>query len=192
MRIRGYRRFKTFSQDAPAVTTELTVDVSTNLTKLLLDSSIDIAFLLGPLPEPSVVNHHLANVPLVWVASPKLGVTTENISITNLAQWPIITYARNTIPYNEIHREFSKSSDRPARIFASSSLAVCRRLVLDAVGVSALPSVVIADDIAAGKVNVINTDWHPSDLSFTASYPMAPHKPEFLPMIELAKSIMNS
>jgi DNA-binding transcriptional LysR family regulator len=182
---------KRFQEDVPGVTTELTVDVSVNLTKLLLDSSIDIAFLLGPLPNPTIVNHHLATVPLVWVASPELKVPNKGVAVASLAEWPILTYARNTIPYNEITREFAKSSERPARIFASTSLAVCHRLVLDGVGIAALPYAVIEDDVKRGQLNIINADWRPSDLTFTASYPMTPHKPELLPMIELAKTIMT-
>lgn len=170
---------------------ELTVDVSTTLTKLLLDGSIEIAFLLGPISDPEAVNHHLATVPLVWVASPELGISKKRIPISSLADRPILTYARNTTPYNEISRAFSRSSDRPARIFASSSLAACRRLVLDGVGISALPRALISDDLKTGTLNIIDTDWYPSGLTFTASYPITPHKPELLAAVELAKSIMN-
>ena len=182
---------KQFQQDVPGVTTELTVDVSVNLSKLLLDSSIDIAFLLGPLSDPAIINHHLATVPLVWVASPELNVTHKNVTISALAEWPILTYARNTIPYNEITREFAKSSDKPARVFASTSLAVCRRLVLDGVGIAALPYAVIENDVKCGTLHLVHANWRPSDLTFTASYPMTPHRPELLPMIALAKAIMT-
>ncbi len=182
---------KRFQEDVPGVTVELTVDVSITLTKLLLSGSIDIAFLMGPLSNPVIIDDHLSTVPLVWVTSPVLGIGSDSQPMSSLTQWPIITYARNTIPYNEITQEFAKCSERPARIITSSSLAICRRLVLDGMGISALPADLIQDDIDNGLMQVINTSWHPSDLTFTASYPMTPHKPELLPMIDLAKSIIS-
>lgn len=182
---------KRFQEDVPGVTVELTVDVSITLRKLLLTGSIDIAFLMGPLPDPAIVSDYLTTIPLVWVASSTLGIGSEYQTLSSLTQWSIITYARNTVPYNEITQEFAKRSERPVRIIASSSLAVSRRLVLDGMAISTLPLDLVQDDIDSGLMHIINTSWHPSDLTFTASYPMTPHKPELLPMIELAKSIVK-
>ncbi len=182
---------KSFQEDVPGVTVELTVDVSVTLRELLLSGSIDIAFLMGPLADPSIVNEHLSTVPLVWVASPLLNIGSELLPTSALAQWSVITYARNTVPYAEITREFAKSSEQPAKIITSSSLAICRRLVLDGMGISALPADLVQSDLDQGVMHKIVTDWHPSDLTFTASYPMSPHKPELLPMIELAKSTVK-
>jgi DNA-binding transcriptional LysR family regulator len=181
---------KRFQRDVPSVAIELTVDVSVTLSKQLLAGAIDIAFLVGPLSDPVIINEHLDTTPLVWVASKSLGISDELQTTAALSQWPIITYARNTVPYNEITREFARCSERPVRVFASSSLAVCRRLVIDGMGVSALPYDVVEDDIEKGEVQIINAEWRPSDITFTASYPMSPHKPELLPMIELAKSVI--
>jgi DNA-binding transcriptional LysR family regulator len=182
---------KRFQEDVPGVTVELTVDVSVTLRKLLLAGSIDIAFLVGPFTDSAIVNEHLSTVPLVWVASPSLHIGAGVQLISSLTQWSIITYARNTTPYTEIIREFAKCSERPASIITSSSLAISRRLVLDGMGISALPVDLVQNDLESGVLHAINTSWHPSDLTFTASYPMTPHKPELLPMIELAKSIVK-
>lgn len=180
---------KQFKEISPDATIELTVDVSTALTQLMLDGSCDIAFLVGPLRNPEIRDHYLTTVPLVWVANPALGLGLDEIPLAALSKWPIITYPRNTIPYNEIKQAFAQSSDQPAQVFASSSLAACRRLVVDGVGVSALPRVLVQADLDAGLLESIDTRWHPSDLSFTVSHPMSPHRPELLPLIELAKTV---
>jgi DNA-binding transcriptional LysR family regulator len=179
---------KSFQEDVPGVTVELTVDVSVTLRKLLFSGSIDIAFLVGPLPDPTIVNEHLSTVPLVWVASTSLNIGPDERSTAELTQWPIITYARNTTPYIEIINKFAQTSERPASIITSSSLAISRRLVLDGMGISALPVGLIQNDLESGEIQIINTNWHPSDLTFTASYPISPHRPELLPMINLAQS----
>lgn len=182
---------KRFQLSAPGVAIELTVDVSVTLAKQLISGTIDIAFLVGPLSDPVIINEHLQTVPLTWVASPQLGIGLDEKPLSFLSQWPIITYARNTAPYNEITREFAKCSERPARLFASSSLAVCRRLVLDGMGISALPIDVIQPHIDNEDLHIVSTNWHPSALTFTASYPMSPHKPELLSMIALAKEVIS-
>ncbi|MFT6386659.1 MAG: DNA-binding transcriptional LysR family regulator [Cellvibrionaceae bacterium] len=182
---------KRFQENVPGVAIELTVDVSVTLAKQLTSGTIDIAFLVGPLSDPVIVNEHLETVPLIWVASPKLKIGSDYKPLSFLSQWPIITYARNTTPYNEITREFAKCSERPARLFASSSLAVCRQLVIDGMGVSALPVDVIKPNLDNGSMHIINTHWHPSSLTFTASYPMTPHKPELLSMIALVQAVIE-
>ena len=85
-----------------------------------------------------------------------------------------------------------ESVDSPAQIFTSSSLAVCRQLVLEGVGISALPIEIIQEDIDRGRLHVIDTEWTPSQLNFTASHTMKPYKPELLAIINLAKTIADS
>ena len=183
---------KTLHEQLPNITVELTVDVSVNLTNQLLNSVIDLAFLMGPTGDPSINDIELWTSPLYWVASPELEVTKENqCPIETLAQQTIITYARNTIPFNEISQKFVESVDSPAQIFASSSLAVCRRLVLDGVGIATVPLDIVRADIDKGLLNIVESDWKPSDLAFTASHTMKPYRPELLAIINLAKSIAD-
>lgn len=176
-----------FQENVPNVQVELTVDVSVTLAEQLASGLIDIAFLVGPLSNPVMVNDQLLTMPLVWVASPSLSIGEKEQTLSELSRFAVITYARNTVPYNEIKREFAKSSERLTRIFASSSLAVCRRMVSEGMGIAALPYDVIKADIDAGEMHLINTQWKPSALSFTASYPMSPHRPELSSIVSLAK-----
>jgi len=187
-----------FQKDLPDVLIELTVDVSSSLTQQLSDGLIDIAFLLGPLSDSMMVNEQLTSVPLVWVASPILGIEKPKDSSKNeyslediSSKWPVITYARNTLPYNEISRELKKNSKQVPRIFASSSLGVCRQLVIDGRGVGALPAEVVKDDVEAGTLSILKVSWTPSNLNFTASFPMTPHKPQLFTVIELAKLVIT-
>ncbi len=181
-----------FQKDMPNVQVELTVDVSVTLAELLASGLLDIAFLVGPLSDPLITSDALVTNKLVWVASPSLGINVEEQSLSDLSRFPVITYARNSVPYNEIKREFAKCSEYPTRIFASSSLAACRRMVLDGIGVAALPYDVIKPDIYAARMCLIKTTWKPSDLTFTASYPMMPHRPELASIVTLARSTADT
>jgi DNA-binding transcriptional LysR family regulator len=182
---------KVLHEKLPNITVELTVDLSVNLTGQLEDSIIDLAFLMGPTGNPSISDVALWSSPLHWVASPDLVANDRQLDLSELAQHTIISYARNTIPYNEMNQKFTEVVDRPVQIFTSSSLGVCRRLVLEAVGIAALPIDIVDADIAAGSMHVLDTVWVPSRLTFTASYMMNPYKSELLAIINLAKTVAD-
>jgi len=182
---------KLLHEQLPNLTVELMVDLSVNLSKQLVDSVIDLAFLMGPTGDPSLSDIPLWSSPSHWVASPALLANDRQYDITELAQYTIVTYARNTIPYNEINQKLAEVVDRPAQIFTSSSLGVCRRLVLEGVGIAALPVQIVEADIKQQSLHVLNATWLPSQLAFTASYTMNPYKPELQAIILLAKSVAN-
>jgi DNA-binding transcriptional LysR family regulator len=158
----------------PLVDIEITVDVTSNLRKELIDRSMDLAFLLGPISDYNIENIDLCAYPLVWAASPELKLPQGRIEMDLIAQKSIITYARNTRPYAEVRAFLREGVGEPARIFPSSSLAACKRMAIDGVGVGMLPMAYIRNEVKDGQLVVIESTWQASDLVFTASYPRAP------------------
>ncbi len=177
--------FRELHKAVPNLDVEITVDVTSNLRTGLMDRSLDLAFLMGPVSEPKMENRALCSFPLMWVASPDLKLPNRRLTLEELAAWPIVTYARNTKPFAEISQKFSQLDELPARFYSSSSLAACRRLTLDGIGVSTLPLSVIADELRSGQLVKLDTTWTPSQLEFTASYPSVP----FNPVAELAANL---
>lgn len=177
--------FRDLHKAVPNLDVEITVDVTSNLRTGLMDRSLDLAFLMGPVSEPKIENRALCSFPLLWVASPDLKLPDRRLELEELAAWPIVTYARNTKPFAEISQKFSQLDELPARFYSSSSLAACRRLTIDGIGVSTLPLSVIADELRNGQLVQLDTAWTPSQLEFTASYPSVP----FNPVAELAANL---
>lgn len=173
----------------PSITIELIVDVSNELHHQLESGTIDIAFILGTARNAEMATEHLFTTPLSWVASSKLNLEKRKYSLSELSNWPILTYARNTAPFNEINQEFIKSSDKPTRMFASSSLGVCHNMVLDGVGIGVLSKEIIQKDVNQGNIDIIEAEWYPSSLDFNAIYLISPYRPELLTVIELAKQV---
>lgn len=172
-------------KDMPNLDVEMTVDVTANLTTGIKDRSLDLGLLMGPISEPNIVNQELCTFSLSWAASPKLALPDRLLYLEELAKWPIITYARATKPYVEINQKFRELDGPPAHFFASTSLAACRSLAIDAVGISTLPNIMIAKELEAGSLRKIRAVWTPSDLTFTASYSDVP----FNPLAEVATNI---
>jgi DNA-binding transcriptional LysR family regulator len=175
----------------PAITLEIEVDTTPNLRAGLLSHHLDIAFLLGPISESRVKNVPLCSYPLAWVASPKLDLPPEPVSLAGLARWPIITYPRNTRPYTAIQELFARPDVPAVRIYGNSSLSTIVRMTLDGIGISAIPPVVIGRELAEKKLRLVRAERSLSDLSFTASYPMKPDAHMARAVAELARDIAD-
>ncbi len=154
--------------DYPLVDVEITVDVSLNLRESLLNRSLDLAFLMGPVSEYSVNNIELPAFELIWVRSPELMVTESRDEI--LRTTPVISYARNTRPHRDIKAKLFERYGADARIFPSSSLFACIKMVASGLGVGALPRHLVQDQIESGALVQFDPGWCPDTLRFTASF----------------------
>lgn len=154
----------------PRVTPEITVDHSPNLRAALLAGELDVALLLGPLTEPRVCNETLRDYELAWVASPGLALGAGKLGLAALARWPILSYARGTLPHAQLAQLFSRTDLPPARIFASSSLASILRMAVDGIGIGVLPRTVADQDLADGRLRLLDVEPALPPLRFTASY----------------------
>ena len=154
----------------PRVTPEITVDISPNLHSALLTGELDVALLLGPLNEPRIRNVVLRDYPLAWVASPDLALNAARPGLPELAQWPILSYSRGTLPHAQIAELFSRPDLPPVRIFANSSLATIVRMAVDGIGIGILPHAVVDRDLAEGRLRLLDVVPVLPPLRFTASY----------------------
>ncbi len=166
---------QTLNIEMPNLEVELTVDVTTELSKALAARTIDLAFLMGPVLEPTTVNLALCNFPLVWVAGAGLDIPDRRLELDELTQWPILTYARNTKPFREIKDRFREESSKSVRFISSSSLAACFRLAVDNVGVATLPKSMVQQALAHQVVKALDVAWTPTELNFTATYLASPY-----------------
>lgn len=174
----------------PDVDVEITVDATINLRNELVARTLDLAFLMGPVSEYRIENIELASFPLIWAASPDLGIDGgKPLTTADLVRYPLLTYGRNTRPFAEIENFLRLNSDRPGRIFPSSSLAACLRMTVDGIGIGSLPRVLIEDRLADGSLVAVASEWQPSALDFTASYPSVPLNPVSEAAAEIAQSI---
>ncbi|MEM9147594.1 MAG: LysR family transcriptional regulator [Pseudomonadota bacterium] len=160
----------------PRLDIELTVDVSVVLRESLLNRALDLALLMGPVSEYTVVNLGLPSVDVGFYATPDL--VADHPAEAVLAAHPVITFARNTRPHSELRRELLVRYGPACRLFPSASLSACQQMVRDGIGVGALPDVVMRAEVAAGRLRRLEPGWTPNALAFTASYVSDP--PNFL------------
>jgi DNA-binding transcriptional LysR family regulator len=179
------------SEAYPAVNLELDVDISVNLADKLINHDIDIAFLMGEVNQPGIINRNLCRYSLIWVASPKLNIPDKPMSLAELSTWPIVTYPRNSAPYMAI-RSLVDPMNHSTRIHASSSLSTIIRMTVDGLGVSALPWEILQHELNTGTLRQLVVNAEIPDLIFCAAYRAAAGGNVVQAIAELALSIAEA
>jgi DNA-binding transcriptional LysR family regulator len=175
----------------PNVTLEIEVDVSPNLRAALVDSRIDIAFLLGPVSDPAMMNRELCRYPLAFVVSKSMDLGEEPVGIEALVRTPIITYQKTTRPYIVLRQSLVRADLPPPRIYSNSSLSTIVRMTLDGIGVSVIPPAVIQPELKRGELRLLRPEIKLPDLVFTATTPAAPGGSLAGPLVQLALDVVG-
>jgi DNA-binding transcriptional LysR family regulator len=176
----------------PEIVVELSVDLTVNLQRNLLDHGLDLAFLNGPVPDVSVANLPLGTVALLWVAAPKLAAALPApATADDLARFPILTHAKNTRPYAEVVDYFRRTGRRLTRPVASSNLAAYLNMTLDGLGIATLPAPLVQRFVETGQLVALTCDWQPTAMSFTASYVTIPARPMIEAAAQLAVAVAD-
>lgn len=175
----------------PGIILDIVVDVSPNLGDALAAHELDMAFLLGPLNQPSMTNYDLCRYPLAFVAKADLDLGPEPVPLGRLIEMPIITFPKTTKPYLVLRDLINRTTMRPARIFSNSSLSTIVKMTQDGIGVSVIPPAIIQREIEAGVLREVNTELTLPDLAFTASFPVTPDGLIAEPMAKLAIEVAN-
>ena len=147
----------------PRLTVEVSVDISLSLREALLARTIDLAILMGPVSEYSVENLALPAFELGWFRAAGRGAV-------DLAQVPVITYARSTRPHRELREELTRRHGPAVRLFPTSSLSAGFEMVAADLGVGALPLALARPLCAAGRIAAFDPGWRPAALRFSASW----------------------
>ncbi len=173
----------------PGITLDIAVDVSPNLRDGLVAHELDLAFLLGPVSQPNMMNYDLCRYPLAFAARSDLDLGPEPITLIRLLERPIITFPKTTRPYLLLREALSRSSLPPPRIFSNSSLSTIIKMTQDGIGSSVIPPVVIRRELEAGSLRLLRTEVDLPELAFTASLPITPDGLIADPVAQLAIEI---
>lgn len=159
-----------------------------------LSDNIDCAIRVGAEVDPATVSVLLAEVPRCLVASPQLLARFAVIeSPAQLGALPWV--ALSTFYQHDITLTQTGSGDL-ARVTLSprlytDSLYVARNTALAGLGVAAVSSWTVEDDIRQGKLIALLPDWQPAPLPVHLVYPWARYYPARLRMfLQLMREVM--
>jgi DNA-binding transcriptional LysR family regulator len=154
----------------PKLELEIEVDISPNLRDRLVTRDIDVALLLGPISHPNIHSRPLCSFPLAFVASDKIRLPRRTLPLETIAEWPIITFSRNTQPHVAIRDMFDRAG-LWATIHASASLATIVRMALDGLGIAVLPPAILDTVSAFGQLRRLQTTVRLPKLNFVVGLP---------------------
>jgi DNA-binding transcriptional LysR family regulator len=174
----------------PNLELEIEVDNSANLHERLAAKDLHAAFLLAPASNPHVHSRPLCTFALDFVAAAKLKLPQKRIALSDIAKWPIVTFARNTQPYVALRELFSREGLRPT-IHASASLATVVRMALDGIGIAVMPPAILKGVAPAGKLRRLKTGVQLPPLNFVVAWPASPPSPAAQKVVEIALAVAH-
>lgn len=168
------RLIKSVNIAHPNLSLEIEVDITPNLSARLLGQEIELAFLLGPLSASSVRNRVLCDYPIGVLASPSLGLGDGPLKVQDLAKFPIITFPRKSQPYEIVRSLFNRPDLPPIRLHASASLATVIHMATEGLGIAVIPTSIVENEMADGRLQLLSTDLKIPPLTFSASWLASP------------------
>jgi DNA-binding transcriptional LysR family regulator len=168
------RLIKSVNIAYPNLSLEIEVDITPNLNARLQAQEIDLAFVLGPLSTPNVHNRVLCDYPVGFLASPSLKLGNGPLSVHDLAKFPIITFSRKTRPYEIVRSLFNRPDLPPIRLHASASMSTVIHMAIEGLGIALIPTAIIENELASGRLQLLCTDLKISPLTFSASWLASP------------------
>jgi len=186
------RLIKSVNTAYPNLSLEIEVDITPNLSARLLAQEIELAFVLGPLSVSSVRNRPLCDYPIGFLASPSLGLGNGPLTVNDLAKFPIITFPRKTQPYEIVRSLFNRPDLPPIRLHASASLATVIHMAIEGLGIAVIPTAIVENELADGRLQLLSTDLKISPLTFSASWLASPDTVAVELVADLAGKIAQS
>ncbi|OYU91712.1 MAG: LysR family transcriptional regulator [Bradyrhizobiaceae bacterium PARB1] len=165
---------KQVNEAYPNLSLEIEVDITPNLRARLLAQEIELAFVVGPLAASDVQNRVLCDYQIGFLASPSLGLGNEMLAVEDLAKHPIITFPRKTRPYEIVRSIFNLPSLPPIRLHASASLATVIHMATEGLGIAVIPTAIVQNELADGRLQLLNTNVPIQPLTFAASWLSSP------------------
>jgi DNA-binding transcriptional LysR family regulator len=168
------RLVKSVNTAHPNLSLEIEVDITPNLSARLLGQEIELAFLLGPLSASGVRNRLLCDYPIGVLASPSLGLGKGPLKVQDLAKFPVITFPRKSQPYEIVRSLFNRPDLPPIRLHASASLATVIHMAIEGLGIAVIPTSIVENELADGRLQLLSTDLKIPALTFSASWLASP------------------
>lgn len=172
-----------FGKSHPEVGVEMYVRSSANLQEDLLSHSIDLAFLIGPVSNPTVINRKFCGYEMGFVAAPSLQLK-EDIELKDLGELNLLTFGKMTVPYQHLKRLLRQKGVIPRlnSITALHSLIILTKIGL---GVGYLPIATVEKELKTGRLVRVKVPLDAPPISFEISYLDGPRR-------KLAESITIS
>ena len=154
----------------PNVTFELDIDLSSRLVDRLARRKLDAVFLPGPVPIAGVIRLDIGTSSVQWVAAPALVGTRASLTPQDMKEMPIILSPQGADTQAMVARWFAAAGVQPQRLNTCNSLSVKVSLVRKGAGISALPTDLVAGELASGELVALSARPAFQPVVYSAAY----------------------
>ena len=110
----------------------------------------------------------------------------------DLAKFPIITFPRKTQPYEIVRSLFNRPDLPPMRLHASASLATVIHMAIEGLGIAVIPTAIVENEMADGRLQLLSTNLQIPPLTFSASWLASPDTVAVERVAELAAKLAQA
>jgi DNA-binding transcriptional LysR family regulator len=163
---------KRINERFPRLTLDIQVDLKPAMLTALASRKLDIAFITEPVDDASLTCVPICSYPLGWVAGAALRLPRGQMSLAQVADWPIITHLRHTRTHGSVQDLLARAGRPDARVYTSSSISTTVTMILNGIGIGAIPAAAVAREISERKVRLLDiVDAALPPYDFVAAYP---------------------
>ncbi|MBL8698493.1 MAG: LysR family transcriptional regulator [Alphaproteobacteria bacterium] len=184
------RVMRRLAQAYPGIQAEFVVDSSESMRDQLLRGDLDIAFLAGPILDPSLATRLLGRTTMAWVAGAGLSLPGGALGPADLVDVPIITDVRGSFLHGLAIDWFRTGGVEPRCHHACSSLQTRLQLARDGLGLAIAPPTMTARELAEGTLRMVPTSPSLPSLDYVAAIAGGTPGPVVRALLDLALDVL--
>lgn len=163
----------------PQLEVELAGDTTIRLIEQFGKGHLDLILQTDPVLGADVQNIALCDFPMRWVGATGLNLHGELLTLADVANFPILSFSRNSGPHRFLERLFDDTAGKTVRVNCMTSASAMVRLVVDGFGLAMIPPAIIQRELAQGDVQLLRIDTEMPDMALICSYRAGPETPLF-------------
>lgn len=172
----------------PNIEIKISVNDSPTLRSRLLAYDLDLAFITGSVEDPVIRSRLLSRSRMGFVGSVAARYP-EKILIQQLAETPLITFARGSSMRTVLGSLFDAPGLPQPQVHTSNSLATIVHMVREGLGLGFIPLSVASSYIRSGELMEVKTSLDSDDISFSACWLATPAKGHVALAVDLAVQV---
>ena len=143
----------------PEVSLSVTTGILIKLVEAVRKEEVDVAFVIGPIEDPTLSSTALCDYPIRWVGAPDLVSDRVPTNVVELARFPIVQTPVASYGYQQLldyfrwHNVSTLDGLNPKQwVDVGFGTMVCAHFASEGAGVTALPVALVTDQLRSGRL----------------------------------------
>ena len=154
----------------PKLVLELSVLLTADLLQGIANGLLDVALLPGIAFDPTLAAKPLGKVRFRWMAGRSIALPDRTIRPSDLGDIRILSLGKGSFHHRTVQHWLKLQGDATHQVDVCNSMDVVASLTRAGLGVSLLPTLSYATEIAAGDLRVLETSPEGPEVDFFALY----------------------